>query len=75
MDRWASRGELLLLQGFPIFYKVDHLDDSAFRKQIGNAMTVDVFEAVFEAILQQHVLVMEDYTYPIRHHHPSRHHF
>jgi DNA (cytosine-5)-methyltransferase 1 len=45
MRRWATRGELLRLQGFPADYHVAG-SDKAFRRQVGNAMSVCVLEAV-----------------------------
>lgn len=52
MRRWATRGELLRLQGFPADYHVEG-SDKAFRRQVGNAMSVCVLEAVFGKLREE----------------------
>lgn len=51
--RWANRKELLSLQGFPtdfLFHESE--SESSVRKQIGNAMSVNVLEALFTSLLR-----------------------
>lgn len=50
MNRRASHKELLQLQGFPKDFVID-VSDTNFRKQIGNAMSVNVLEALFSKLL------------------------
>jgi DNA (cytosine-5)-methyltransferase 1 len=51
MGRYASMKELLMLQGFPpTFNQV--VSDTQLKKQIGNSMSVNVLEAILEALLR-----------------------
>lgn len=50
LERWASRKELLRLQGFPDDFHVV-VANHHFRRQIGNAMSVNVLEAIFARLL------------------------
>lgn len=47
--RWATNEELLALQGFPVDFAVV-VPPSKFRKQVGNAMSVNVLEHLFAAL-------------------------
>ena len=48
--RWATEKELLSLQGFPTDFRVT-VPHHKFRKQIGNAMSVNVLEHIFSRLL------------------------
>lgn len=47
--RWATQEELLSLQGFPTNFVVP-VPHHRFRKQIGNAMSVNVLEHIFASL-------------------------
>lgn len=47
--RWASQEELLSLQGFPVDMTIP-IPHHRFRKQIGNAMSVNVLEHIFASL-------------------------
>jgi DNA (cytosine-5)-methyltransferase 1 len=48
--RWATERELLSLQGFPVNFQVP-IPHHKFRRQIGNAMSVNVLEHIFAKLL------------------------
>ena len=50
MDRRASVKELLSLQGLPVDLNVV-VPDTAFRRQIENAMSCNVLRAIFARLL------------------------
>ena len=52
MNRRATHKELLRLQGFPDDFNVV-VSDTSLRKQIGNAMSVNVLAAIFSALLER----------------------
>lgn len=52
MRRWASHLELLRMQGFPDDFRIV-VRDSEFRKQIGNTMSVNVLQTLFESLLSR----------------------
>lgn len=54
MDRWATTGELLAMQGFPTTLKRgEGVTERRFQRQIGNAMSVNVLQAIFRRLLKK----------------------
>jgi DNA (cytosine-5)-methyltransferase 1 len=49
-ERWANTKELLRLQGFPDDYRIATAP-TIVRRQVGNAMSVNVLEALFARLL------------------------